>query len=196
MGQSQPRDRFDGWPISVWGERKNLCRTGVLKNRLRTSIVVPTGQPTGATGCAAPPTTSSSAPLRRIGRAAAEHQPADFGDRGQRLAAEAERADREQVVGRANFARGVTRRGQRQFVRGDAAAVVGHADQFAAALLDRDVDSRRAGIDRVFEQLLHNAGRPLDHLAGGDFVHDARRKLLDGGHGHTESHAKAKRESE
>ena len=35
------------WPISVCVARRNLRRTGVLKNRLRTSIVVPTGQPQG-----------------------------------------------------------------------------------------------------------------------------------------------------
>ena len=33
--------------------RRNLRRTGVLKNKLRTSIVVPTGQPQGDTGAGA-----------------------------------------------------------------------------------------------------------------------------------------------
>ena len=171
------------WPISVCVERRNLCRTGVLKNRLRTSIVVPTGQPTGATGCGWPPTTSSSAPLVGVGRAAAKDEPADFGDRRQRFAAEAERADAEQIVGLADLAGGMAGHGERQLVGRDAAAVVGDADQLAAPLLHRDVDPRRAGVDRVLQQLLDDARRPLDHLAGGDLVDDARRELVDGGHG-------------
>ncbi len=40
----------------------NLRRTGVLKNRLRTSIVVPGGELHGVIGDNCPPTTSNSAP--------------------------------------------------------------------------------------------------------------------------------------
>ena len=43
--------------------------------------------------------TSISRPAGAVGRAAAERQPAHLGDRGQGLAAEAQRADAEQVVG-------------------------------------------------------------------------------------------------
>ena len=50
------------WPISVCVVRRNLRRTGVLKNSCRTSIEVPTGQPHGATLPIWPPWTSSSAP--------------------------------------------------------------------------------------------------------------------------------------
>ena len=49
-------------PISVCVVRRNLRRTGVLKNRWRTSRVVPTGQPQGRTSLGRPPITSSSAP--------------------------------------------------------------------------------------------------------------------------------------
>ena len=108
-------------------------------------------------------------------RPAAEHEPAHFGDRRQRFAAEAERADAKQIVGLANLARGMGRDGQQQLLGRDAAAVVHDADQFHAPLLDRHVDPPRAGVDRVFHQLLHHARRPLDHFAGGDLVDDARR---------------------
>ncbi len=63
------------WPSSVCAERRNFRRTGVLKNRLRTSTVVPTGQPQGMTAEAWPPWTSIIAPagesahrLRRVSR--------------------------------------------------------------------------------------------------------------------------------
>ena len=161
------------WPNSVCVVRRNFRRTGVLKNRLWTSTVVPTGQPQGAAPGGRPPVTSISAAAVALRRAAPQHQPAHFGDRGQGLAAEAQRADAEQVVGLGQFAGGVAGHGQRQLVGRDAAAVVDHADQFQSALLDRHVDPRGPGIDGVFHQLLDHAGRPLDHLAGGDLVDQA-----------------------
>ncbi len=88
-------------------------------------------------------------PTLCLGRAAAERESADLGDRGQRFAAETERADAEQVVGLADFAGGVAGHGERQLVGRDAAAVVRDADQLAAPLLYRDVDPAGAGVDRV-----------------------------------------------
>ena len=66
----------------------------------------------------------------------------DAADRRQGLAAKAERADAEQVVGVAQLAGGVAGEGERQVVGVDAAAVVDDADQLGAALLDVDVDAR------------------------------------------------------
>ena len=39
---------------------------------------------------------------------------------------------------------------------------------------------RRAGVERVLDQFLDDARRPLDHLAGGDAVDDAFGQLADG----------------
>ncbi len=114
-----------------------------------------------------------------VGRATAEDQPADFGDRSQRLAAKPKRGHAKQVVAVAQFARGMTGHGQRQLVGGDSAAVVRHANQLQPALLNRHVDPPGAGIDRVFHQFLDDARRPLDHLAGGNLIHDARRQLAN-----------------
>ena len=58
---------------------------------------------------------------------------------------------------------------------GNPVAVVDHAHQFDSALPHRHVDPRRSGIDRIFEQFFHHAGRPLNHLAGRDFIDNARR---------------------
>ena len=57
-----------------------------------------------------------------------------------------------------------------RFVALDAGAVVGDADAPDAAAREIDVDLRRAGVERVLEQLLQRRRRTLDDLAGGDLV--------------------------
>ena len=64
--------------------------------------------------------------------------------------------------------------------RRHALAVVGDADEPAAAAVGEHVDAARAGIERVLDQLLHHARRTLDHLAGGDAVDEGFGKLADG----------------
>ena len=61
-----------------------------------------------------------------------------------------------------------------------ALAVVGDADQPAAAAVGQHVDAGSAGIERVLDQFLDDAGRALDHLAGGDAVDDRFGQLADG----------------
>ena len=106
---------------------------------------------------------------RRAGRAGADLEPRDRGDRGQRLAAEAEGHDGGQIaVG--DFRGGVALDREREVGFVHAAPVVGHADETAAARLDRDLDRPRAGVERVLDQFLHRRSRPLDHLARGDAI--------------------------
>ena len=64
--------------------------------------------------------------------------------------------------------------------RGHAAAVVADPDQPPAAAVGDDLDPRRAGVERVLDQFLDHARRPLDHLAGGDAVDDGFAELADG----------------
>src|SRR2546426_7684532 len=71
------------------------------------------------------------------------------------------------------------RQRHRQLAGGDAAAVVAHPHQRDAAALDVDLDARRAGIERVLDQLLDDRGRPFDHLAGGDLVDELAGKNAD-----------------
>ena len=99
-----------------------------------------------------------------------EREAADRGDRGQRLAAETERADLLEVLERGDLAGGVAGNGERQVLGGHAAAIVAHADQADAALLQVDVHAARAGIERVLDQLLDHGGGPFDDFAGGDLV--------------------------
>ena len=163
--------------------RRNFCRTGVLKNRLRTSIVVPTGQPHGRNGSRlrrrrlrAPRRCRASAVRLRITSRLTSAIDASASPRKPSV------PTRNRSSASANLAGGVAGHGQRQLVGRDAAAVVDDADQLAAALLHRHVDPRRAGVERVLDQLLDDARRPLDHLARGDLVDDARRELADRGH--------------
>ena len=69
---------------------------------------------------------------------------------------------------------------EREVVARHAGAVVGDADQPPAAAVGHDLDARRAGVERVLDQFLDHARRPLDHLAGGDAVDDAFGELADG----------------
>ena len=103
------------------------------------------------------------------GRPRGEDEAADRGDRGQRLAAEAEGPDIAQiVVGQLGGA--VALDGQRHLLARHADAVVDHREEAAAALLQDDGDAMGAGVDRVLDQLLDRTRRTLDHLARGDAV--------------------------
>src|SRR5688572_26556211 len=56
------RSHSSMWPSSVRSARRNLRRAGTLKNRSRTSTVVPCGCALGSTAPTRPPSTSSVAP--------------------------------------------------------------------------------------------------------------------------------------
>ena len=117
--------------------------------------------------------------MRLAGVARGDRQPRHGADRRQRLAAEAERADRDQIVV-GELRGGVAFDRERQIGARHALAVIADADQPAAAAVGEDVDAARAGIERVLDQLLDHARRTLDHLAGGDAVDDGFGKLADG----------------
>ncbi len=61
-----------------------------------------------------------------------------------------------------------------------AAAVIGDTDPPPAAAIGEDVDPAGTGVDRVFDEFLHDARGTFDHLAGGDAVDDLFGKLADG----------------
>ena len=115
-----------------------------------------------------------------LGGARGEGEPRDRADRGQGLAAKAERADPGEVaVG--ELRGGVALDGERQILRPHADPVVDDADQAPPATLDRHLDAAGAGIDGVLHQLLDRGGRPLDHLACGDAIDQDRVEAADGG---------------
>ena len=62
-------------------------------------------------------------------------------------------------------------------------AVVGDADQLAAARLDFDANAIGAGVERVLQQFLHDRGRTIHHLTGGDLVSHLVGKNTNAAHG-------------
>src|SRR5262249_38955899 len=99
----------------------------------------------------------------------------DAADRGQRFAAKTKRADAEQIIGAGELAGRVAGKGEGQIFRKDAAAVVDDTNQLRAPLFDVDVNAAAAGIDRVFQEFLDDAGGPLDDLSGGNLGDDGGR---------------------
>ena len=104
---------------------------------------------------------------------------ADGGDGRQGLAAEAQSADAAQVFRLTQLAGGVAQKRGGQLRRGNAAAVVRHADHAHAAPPDLHHDGGGTGVDGVFHQFLHDAGRALHHFAGGDQICHVGRQLLN-----------------
>jgi hypothetical protein len=108
-----------------------------------------------------------------------DRKPRHSADRGQCLAAEAERRDGDKIlVGKLRG--GVPLNGEREVVTRHALAVVADADEPAAAAVGEDVDAARAGIECVLDEFLDHARRTLDHLAGGDAVDHCFGELANG----------------
>ena len=110
---------------------------------------------------------------------------ADGGDGGQGLPPEAQGADAAQVLRRPEFGGGMAEEGGGQLGGGDAAAVVRHPDELHAAAPDLHGDGAGAGVQGVLHQLLHHAGGPLHHLAGGNELRDLPGHFLNMRHGDT-----------
>ena len=117
--------------------------------------------------------------MRGALRARSQLQARNRRDRGQCLAAESHAAHMQQIVERGDLAGRMLRQRQQQFIGGDAAAVVTHANQPCAAAFELDFDALRAGIETVLDQFLDHRSRPLDHLAGCDLVDEHGRQTAN-----------------
>ena len=100
------------------------------------------------------------------GHAEAGHR----GDAGQGLSPEAEARYFLQVLQALELAGGVAGDGEFELVSGDARPVVADLDPGLPAVADLDPDPRGPGVQRILQQLLEHAGRPLDHLARRDLI--------------------------
>jgi hypothetical protein len=100
-------------------------------------------------------------------------------DGGQRLAAEPERPDGEQIIGVLQLGGGVSGDRQRQLGGGNAAAVIGDFDQSLPGPFEADLDARCPGIESVLDQLAYDRRRPFDDFARGDGRSDILRKHMD-----------------
>ena len=125
--------------------------------------------------------------LRGLGRlavtlAGGEGEAAHAGDARQRLAAKAHRGDSEEVLGVPHLAGGVAFEAEQRVVAAHAKSIVRHADKAAPAREDFHREMRGLGVEGVLDELLHDAGRALDHLAGGDLIGDLLRQQADAVH--------------
>ena len=118
-----------------------------------------------------------------IGGARNQPQAGDGLDAGQRLATKAEAGDRLEIIEIADLAGRVGRDRQGKLLGRHAVAVVAHGQLLDPAGDDLHLDPVGTGIEGVFHQFLDHAGRPLDHLAGGDLVDQGLWQLTDLGHG-------------
>ena len=118
-----------------------------------------------------------------FGCAGFESEARDAGDGGEGFAAEAEGGDGEEIVGGAELAGGVALEGEESVVLDHAVAVVGDADELAAAGFDFDADAGGSGVEGVFEELFDDGGGTLDDFAGGDLVGHQVGEDADAAHG-------------
>ena len=58
-------------------------------------------------------------------------------------------------------------------------SVIADANTLTAAVFDRHVDGRRAGVECVLDQLLHHRRRTLDDFTGRDLVGDGAGEDCD-----------------
>jgi hypothetical protein len=122
--------------------------------------------------------------VRAVGAARTAHdgKPRHRTDRRQRLAAEAEEADINEVVA-CELGSRVALDGEPEIIRSHAGAIVAHRDQRTAAVTQGGIDPPRAGVDGVLHQLLQRRRRAFHHLARGDAVHQRLRQTADRRHG-------------
>jgi hypothetical protein len=146
--------------------------------------------PHGLQGLHVPAMHAHAHALHVLGPPRGQLEPADRRDGGQRLAPKPQRLDVREIVERADLAGGVPLDGQRRVRGPHTVPVVVHHDAVHAALEDGDRDGRGPCVERVFQQLFHHAGRPLDDLARCDLVDqrvvqqpDARLGLTHGNPG-------------
>ncbi len=99
------------------------------------------------------------------------------------FAAKAHAGDLLKVIQRGDLAGGVAHQRQRQFILGDALAVVTHAQQFDTAAFQLHCNVRRTGVQAVFQQLFQGRSGALDDLSGGDLIDEQVGQQPDGGHG-------------
>ncbi|ODN71605.1 hypothetical protein A6302_01026 [Methylobrevis pamukkalensis] len=181
--------RGEGEPLDHVGDRRGLGAVGLeeLEARGRCKEQVANLDPRPARKRRRPHLALLAAgdgerpAMRFAGVAGLDRQGRDRADRRQRLAAKAEGADVEEIVFR-ELGGAVPVDREFEIGPGHAGPVVGDPDQRLAAGGRDDLDPPRPGVDGVLDQFLHDARRPLHHLAGRDAV-DRRFGELANGHG-------------
>lgn len=80
------------------------------------------------------------------------------------------------------FAGGMSFKGEQRVIAQHAAAIVGYADQSAAAIFNFYANAHRPRIERILEQLFYYGGGSFYYFAGRYFVRDIVREYTDTAH--------------
>lgn len=107
-----------------------------------------------------------------VRRARAQLDLRDRRDRGQRLAAESERMEPVEIVGRADLGRRVPLESEPRVGVAHAATVIDDLNQALSSVAIVDRHDRAAGVDGILHQLLDDRSGTAHHLARGDLVGD------------------------
>jgi hypothetical protein len=73
---------------------------------------------------------------------------------------------------RADFARGMTRERESEFVFLDATPIINDSNPSDATCFESNLNRLRARIDGIFHQFFKNRSGSLDHFASGDLTHE------------------------
>ncbi len=164
--------------LSVAVDLRNLRRAGTLKKRSRTSSTRSPGQalPQGRATTVAAPFHDELHPFRERAKARAQREARDGADARERLAAEPERRDREEILDPRDLARRMALERQARILLVHPLAVIDDPDARRPPLLDLDPHARGGRVERVLDQLLHDARRAHDHLTRRDLVGQVARE--------------------
>ena len=83
-----------------------------------------------------------------------------------------------EVIQRPNFARGMPCKAVHGILSVHAEAVIVHLKQLCATTLHHDLDAARLRIQSIFQELLEDRSRALDHFTGRDMANDCLGKCL------------------
>ena len=97
--------------------------------------------------------------------------PAHCSDARKRFTSKSERKDRIQIFNTADFGSRMAKKSQTDIVGRNTFPVIAHADHFNPAAFDFNGNVGRAGIDRIFRELLYNGCRSLYNFTGGNLVY-------------------------
>ena len=92
-------------------------------------------------------------------------------DARKRFASKSERKDRIQIFNTADFGSRMAKKSQTDIVGRNAFPVIAHADHLNPAAFDFNGNVGRAGIDRIFRELLYDGCRTLYNFTGGDLIY-------------------------
>jgi hypothetical protein len=104
--------------------------------------------------------------------ATGQGKPADAGDGGERFTAKTHGRDGGEILGLPDLRGRMALQAEQGVIAAHAVAIVRHPDERAPAGTDLDRDAMGVGIEGILDEFLHDRGRALDDLAGGDLVGD------------------------